>query len=78
MGNRSVALVFKGTTGSRRGSDVVEQFYSLYRPNLGLMVQQETIKEIKLKYKKISALEAERYWKNQYEFFQSKCHHVFW
>ena len=76
-GARAVALVTEGATGTRPGSDIVEQFYSVYRPNLGLMVKQETIEEIKSKYKKISVQQAERYWRHQYEFFQSVCFHTF-
>lgn len=50
----------------------------VYRPNTGLQVKQETLTELRKKYKKVSKEEAEQPWREQFESSAKKCSHAYW
>lgn len=71
-------LVVQSGTVARRGSDKGEQHYTVYRPNLGLQLRQETLTEIKKKSRKVTPDEAEPFWNAQFASSKSECLHAYW
>ena len=63
----------KNTEGGKR-----EKLFIIYRPNTGQAVKLETLSELKKKYKKVVQDEAEKHWKDQFEFSAKKCSHAYW
>ncbi|KAJ9587309.1 hypothetical protein L9F63_019165 [Diploptera punctata] len=55
-----------------------EQFYTIYRPNTGLQLRQETLAELEKKYKKVSSDDAESHWTQQYDSSVTTCSHAYW
>jgi hypothetical protein len=67
-------------TGSTIGvgtSDLKSNFLSIYRPNTGLQVRQETTESILKKYKKVSYSEAKHHWQEQYLKSATECTHIY-
>merc|ERR1712241_55422 len=52
--------------------------YFVYRPNTGQQVRQETLVELKKKYKKVEAEECEDHWNKQFDSSAKTCSHAFW
>ena len=50
----------------------------VYRPNTGQQVKQETLAELKKKYKKVSKDEAEQHWTSQFKSSAKTCSHAYW
>eukprot|EP00094_Tigriopus_californicus_P001238 TCALIF_01199-PA protein Name:"Similar to sno Protein strawberry notch (Drosophila melanogaster)" AED:0.08 eAED:0.09 QI:0/0/0/0.88/1/1/9/0/1282 len=61
------------STGGKR-----EKKFLIYRPNTGQQVKQETLTELKKKYKKVGKDEAESHWKAQYQSSVKTCSHAYW
>ncbi|XP_067015400.2 protein strawberry notch isoform X2 [Anabrus simplex] len=55
-----------------------DQLYTIYRPNTGLQLRQESLGEMEKKYKKVSAEEAEKHWTQQYTTSVTTCSHAYW
>ena len=55
-----------------------KQSFYLYRPNTGLQVRLETVKELEGKYRKVNSDEAEKPWTEQYESSSTTCSHAYW
>lgn len=53
-------------------------FFSVYRPNTGLQTKQDTLEDIKKKYKKVTEAEARSCWVDQYNSALSQCSHAYW
>ncbi|XP_065201185.1 protein strawberry notch isoform X3 [Planococcus citri] len=66
-----------GKKGSGEGVNK-KDLYTLYRPNTGLQLRQETLAEMEKKYKKVEASEAEKHWKEQYTTSENTCSHAYW
>merc|ERR1719391_557340 len=62
-------------TGKKKKKDKI---YVIYRPNTGQQVKQETLGELKKKYKSVSPEEAEPHWTEQYRASAKKCSHAYW
>jgi len=54
------------------------RLYYVYRPNTGQQVKQETLAELKKKYKKVSNDECEPSWNAQYKSSAKICSHAYW
>merc|ERR1719458_2327476 len=54
------------------------KLYFVYRPNTGQQVKQETLAELKKKYKKVAAEESEDHWNKQFDSSAKTCSHAFW
>merc|ERR1719193_755635 len=54
------------------------KLFYVYRPNTGQQVKQETLGELKKKYKKVTAEEWEEHWQKQFESSAKTCSHAFW
>ena len=52
--------------------------YFVYRPNTGQQVKQETLTELKKKYKKVEAEECQDHWNKQFDSSSKTCSHAFW
>ncbi|KAK8767521.1 hypothetical protein V5799_005700 [Amblyomma americanum] len=63
---------------ARRSKEKKDKFFRLYRPNTGLQVRQESLTELKSKYKKVTPDEAQPHWKEQYDSSETTCSHVYW
>lgn len=55
-----------------------EKLFCIYKPNLGLCPGRESLTSLKGNSRKVSAAEAEKLWKEQYERSLNTCSHVFW
>uniref|UniRef100_A0A7M5XKE9 Uncharacterized protein n=1 Tax=Clytia hemisphaerica TaxID=252671 RepID=A0A7M5XKE9_9CNID len=69
-GKNTTVLVLKNS--SRSG------WYSIYRPNIGLIPKPEPLSEIHKKYKKGTPVDAEPLWMDQYEYSENNCTHAYW
>ncbi|XP_073258615.1 protein strawberry notch homolog 1-like isoform X3 [Porites lutea] len=54
-----------------------KNLYSVYRPNTGLQTKQDSLEEIKKKYKKVSDAEAKASWDEQYNSALTQCIHAY-
>lgn len=63
---------------ARRSKEKKEKLFRLYRPNTGLQVRQESLTELKSKYKKVTPDEAQPHWQEQYESSENTCSHIYW
>merc|ERR1719305_2121551 len=54
------------------------KLFYVYRPNTGQQVKQETLGELRKKYKKVSAEECEEHWRKQFDSSAKTCSHAFW
>nr|CAD7432398.1 unnamed protein product [Timema monikensis] len=66
--------------GSKKESEKSkkDQLYTIYRPNTGLQLRQESLGELEKKYKKVTSEEAEKHWTQQYEASITTCSHAYW
>nr|CAD7463383.1 unnamed protein product [Timema tahoe] len=55
-----------------------DQLFTIYRPNTGLQLRQETLGELEKKYKKVIPKEAQKSWEEQYESSSNTCSHAYW
>lgn len=55
-----------------------EILFSVYRPNTGLQLRQESLFEIEKKYDKAKEEKVEPSWKDQYESSNTICSHAYW
>ncbi|XP_059487413.1 protein strawberry notch [Neocloeon triangulifer] len=58
--------------------DKKDSLFTIYRPNTGLQLRQESRGELLKKYKKASPEEAEESWKQQYQASEKICSHAYW
>ncbi|XP_054281484.1 protein strawberry notch isoform X2 [Macrosteles quadrilineatus] len=65
-------------SGKKAETAKKDQLYTIYRPNTGLQLRQETLGELEKKYKKVECSDAEKHWKQQYESSESTCSHAYW
>ncbi|XP_046682665.1 protein strawberry notch isoform X3 [Homalodisca vitripennis] len=65
-------------TGKKTETAKKDQLYTIYRPNTGLQLRQETLGELEKKYKKVECADAEKHWKQQYESSETTCSHAYW
>jgi len=54
------------------------KLFYVYRPNTGQQVKQETLGELKKKYKKVDGDECKKHWNMQFESSAKTCSHAFW
>lgn len=74
-----LAVAVEGAKGKKdTEKNKKDQFYTIYRPNTGLQLRQETLGELEKKYKKVSTDEAESHWTQQYNSSVSTCSHAYW
>ena len=77
-GRGSAILIVQSGTVAKRGADKGEQHYTVYKPNAGLQLRQESLQEIKKKYRKVTPDEAEPVWNEQYTLSKTECLHAYW
>lgn len=76
--NGKKTAVLAVSDAARRSKEKKEKLFRLYRPNTGLQVRQESLVELKSKYKKVTPDEAQPHWQEQYESSETTCSHVYW
>ena len=76
--NKKTAILASQNTVKKSASAKKEKTFTIYRPNTGQQVKQETLTELNKKYKKVSKEEAEKAWKEQYISSAKKCSHAYW
>jgi len=78
--NKKTAILALMDETSKRGKDKKKdnKLFFVYRPNTGQQVKQETLTELKKKYKKVTAEECEEHWQKQYDSSAKTCSHAFW
>lgn len=79
-GKLTVVLAVSSATASRKKDkkERGEKMYSVYRPNTGLQLRQESLSEIKKKYKKVIPDEAQPHWQEQFDSASITCSHAYW
>jgi hypothetical protein len=50
---------------------------SIYKPNTGIQVRQETVETLLKKYKKVKPIEARSHWQEQYTKSSTQCTHIY-
>jgi len=75
-----LALMDEGSRHQKKGKEKKDssKLFYVYRPNTGQQVKQETLAELKKKYKKVTADECKEHWNKQYESSAKTCSHAFW
>ncbi|XP_067135258.1 protein strawberry notch homolog 1-like isoform X1 [Centruroides vittatus] len=78
--NNKKTAVLAVEDSARRVKDKRERdkLYRIYRPNTGLQAKQETLTDLKSKYRKATPDTAQKYWNDQYDASSTVCSHVFW
>jgi len=54
------------------------KLFFVYRPNTGQQVKQESLAELKKKYKKVKSDEGKEWWDKQFDSSLKTCSHAFW
>ncbi|UYV73913.1 sno [Cordylochernes scorpioides] len=75
--NNKRTAILAVTDNTRRAKDK-SQYYRVYRPNTGLQAKQETLNELRSKYKKVEHEEARHHWEEQYDASTNTCSHMYW
>ena len=75
---QNVALVVQSGAAARRGADKGEYLYTISRPNTGLQLTQESLSEIKKRFRKITPQKAEPIWKDLFNSSKTNCSHIYW
>lgn len=52
--------------------------FTIFRPNTGLQLRQESLSELEKKYFKVESSKAEKHWKEQYDSSETVCSHAYW
>jgi len=75
-----LAIMDESTRNPKKGKEKKDssKLFFVYRPNTGQQVKQETLAELKKKYKKVTPEECEEHWNKQYESSAKTCSHAFW
>ncbi|GFV32748.1 protein strawberry notch homolog 1 [Trichonephila clavipes] len=68
-----LAVADSGRSKSDKG-----KLFRVYRPNTGLQAKQETLDELKSKYRKSSKKDVEEHWKENYDASAEHCSHMYW
>jgi len=79
--NKKTAILALMDETSKKGKSTKKpdsKLFYVYRPNTGQQVKQETLGELKKKYKKVTAEECEEHWQKQFESSAKTCSHAFW
>merc|ERR1712214_67983 len=63
---------------TKKGKQEGKGLFFVYRPNTGQQVKQESLAELKKKYKKVSQEDCEEHWTKQYDSSAKTCSHAFW
>ena len=74
--NRKTAILAVADTGRSKSSK--GKLFRVYRPNTGLQAKQETLDELKSKYRKTTKKDVEEHWKENYEASATLCSHMYW
>lgn len=78
-GHKTVILaVYAGKSNKNSKNKAREKLFRTYRPNTGLQVKQDTLANIKAKYKFVSPDDAQDSWENQYSSSEHTCSHIYW
>nr|CAH0110931.1 unnamed protein product [Daphnia galeata] len=72
------SLVVQSGTAARRGLEKGESLYTISRPNTGLQLRQESLAEIKKKYKKVEPNDAKPLWVDLFASSKTECIHTYW
>lgn len=77
-GKQTAILAIAVEGGKKKVENKKDQLYTVYRPNTGLQLRQESLGELEKKYKKVPTEEAEPHWIQQYDSSVDTCSHAYW
>merc|ERR1719397_244694 len=77
-GKKTAILAILDEQGKKTKKSKEGKLYFVYRPNTGQQVKQESIAELKKKYKKVNSEECEEPWNKQFDSSAKTCSHAFW
>ena len=78
--NKKTAILAIMDESSKKGKEKKKdsKLYFVYRPNTGQQVKQESLGELKKKYRKVTAVECQDHWQQQFDSSAKVCSHAFW
>uniref|UniRef100_A0A0K2TS10 Protein strawberry notch n=1 Tax=Lepeophtheirus salmonis TaxID=72036 RepID=A0A0K2TS10_LEPSM len=76
--NKKTAILAVALDNKKGKENKKEKMFVLYRPNTGQQVKNESLSELKKKYKKVSPDEAEPHWNGQFKASTKICSHAYW
>ncbi|GIZ01189.1 protein strawberry notch homolog 1 [Caerostris extrusa] len=74
--SRKTAILAVADTGKSKSDK--GKLFRVYRPNTGLQAKQETLDELKSKYRKSTKKDVEEHWKENYDKSETLCSHMYW
>merc|ERR1719233_2241032 len=76
----AILAIMAESTKTKKGKEKKDssKLFFVYRPNTGQQVKQETLAELKKKYKKVTSEECQEHWNKQFESSAKTCSHAFW
>ncbi|XP_075218729.1 protein strawberry notch isoform X1 [Lycorma delicatula] len=74
----AVAIDSGSKAGKKMETSKKDILFTIYRPNTGLQLRQESLAELEKKYKKVSTKDAESHWTQQYTSSETTCSHAYW
>jgi hypothetical protein len=77
-GKRVAILAVAEASVNKDTKEKKSALYSVYRPNTGLQVKREILRELQSKYDKVDADECSTQWVDQYDNSENNCTHAFW
>ncbi|XP_046385917.1 protein strawberry notch [Ischnura elegans] len=75
----AIAEASSGTPTKGKKESKKDRMFTVYRPNTGLQLRQESLGDLEKKYKKVAAEEeAKAPWSEQYDASTNTCSHAYW
>jgi len=74
----AILAVMDETSKKKPEKKKADKLFYVYRPNTGQQVKQESLSELKKKYKKVSAEDCEPHWTSQFKSSAKTCSHAYW
>jgi len=74
----AILAVMDETSKKKPEKKKEQKLFFIYRPNTGQQVKQESLQELKKKYKKVSNDECEPHWNAQFKSSAKTCSHAYW
>eukprot|EP00096_Caligus_rogercresseyi_P012895 TRINITY_DN5561_c0_g1_i2.p1 TRINITY_DN5561_c0_g1~~TRINITY_DN5561_c0_g1_i2.p1 ORF type:complete len:818 (-),score=270.21 TRINITY_DN5561_c0_g1_i2:358-2670(-) len=76
--NKKTAILAVAVVSKKGKENKKDKMFVIYRPNTGQQVKNESLSELKKKYKKVSPDEAEPHWNGQFTSSTKICSHAYW
>ncbi|CAL8120089.1 unnamed protein product [Orchesella dallaii] len=78
---KKTAVLIVADPGTSKGDKAPTKnnaLHTVYRPNTGMQLRRETLKDIQSKYTAVKPDEAQPHWDEQFDSSKSNCMHAYW